>query len=810
MMDKNLYVIVLLVVNFCAIGMAMPEPVNLNRLETSGRQAMENRLYQISLEARNLVEKGMVYQADSFCNEGISLAGSNPGSRYLGYLYTYKGSAQLQMANYYLAWVCYRLGLHHALVFGDTMLFRSIQSNLGSLAMRSNDYDLAEELYSQLDQSGGSDEMNDFHFIVKENMAALAIRRGDIAKAEDLYRVMSKYNSPEKSFLYYRNLGRLQLLKNQIAPARVNFYHALDLSSGTVGKMHYETGLCYYYIGQYYEKTANSDSAGTCYELAVRILSAGTLNDTINQANWQPFYETVLLDCIITQAGFFAKKPESLEFALERFKTAINRILFLSHSITSESSRFIISAKGRKAFNGGIACALRLYEKTNNPIFRYQAFEWTLQSKSLSLNWLIEKDLVYSAAGIPGHLVGQLQQYRYLLNLAFGDSFIKPLQLPADSVSSLIRLYEDTEKQIRRKYQGIRKAIMDFPVSRYLTRRNPGGEQYLGYYDLDTLIVLFGLSRGKFNLVPIRKDIVLMDEINRFRQIVSAPAFGLYGRKEIEEYGELGTTLFNKLVKSVLTGRSRKRLVIHPDGLLLGFPFEALIVSGSRVETFRELPYLFRKYRVRYVSTPLLINKGNPHHGRKVPVTIITCNRAEGLPAIMEEIEAIRRRFADTRLVYAENSPDSYDFEGIPPGLIHISSHLTINQQDPLKTAITCSGNEDSFMTFGRVVTRSLAGSMVMINACESGTGPVNYGEGLMSMGLAFSLAGCTTIVQHLWKASDQSSAMLSALYYRHLVHCSPASALTRAKKKYLKIARPGFDHPFYWAGLVCFSDRIR
>jgi hypothetical protein len=41
-MDKNLYVIVLLVVNFFANGMAMPEPVNRNRLDTGGRQAMEN------------------------------------------------------------------------------------------------------------------------------------------------------------------------------------------------------------------------------------------------------------------------------------------------------------------------------------------------------------------------------------------------------------------------------------------------------------------------------------------------------------------------------------------------------------------------------------------------------------------------------------------------------------------------------------------------------------------------------------------------------------------------------------------------
>ena len=76
-----------------------------------------------------------------------------------------------------------------------------------------------------------------------------------------------------------------------------------------------------------------------------------------------------------------------------------------------------------------------------------------------------------------------------------------------------------------------------------------------------------------------------------------------------------------------------------------------------------------------------------------------------------------------------------------------------------------------------------------------------------MSLGLAFSIAGCSTIVQQVWKAPDHSSALIAQSYYEFLGKSGPADAITRAKKEYLRSAKPGSDHPYYWAGMVCYSN---
>jgi hypothetical protein len=64
-----------------------------------------------------------------------------------------------------------------------------------------------------------------------------------------------------------------------------------------------------------------------------------------------------------------------------------------------------------------------------------------------------------------------------------------------------------------------------------------------------------------------------------------------------------------------------------------------------------------------------------------------------------------------TRHVDIENSKWPEDFNGIPPGLIHISSQLEINHKDQWNPSISCSATGSSLLTFGRVVTSSLAGS---------------------------------------------------------------------------------------------------
>ena len=68
---------------------------------------------------------------------------------------------------------------------------------------------------------------------------------------------------------------------------------------------------------------------------------------------------------------------------------------------------------------------------------------------------------------------------------------------------------------------------------------------------------------------------------------------------------------------------------------------------------------------------------------------------------------------------------------------------------------------------------------LVILRACDSGTGEVKIGEGVMSLRRAFRIAGAQTVLASLWKVSDKAASRVD-----DGVH--PALALRRAPRESL------------------------
>ena len=90
---------------------------------------------------------------------------------------------------------------------------------------------------------------------------------------------------------------------------------------------------------------------------------------------------------------------------------------------------------------------------------------------------------------------------------------------------------------------------------------------------------------------------------------------------------------------------------------------------------------------------------------------------------------------------------------------------------------------------------------MVVLSACNSGSGTLYHGEGLMSLARSFMLAGASSVVKTSWEVNDETSvAIIDRFYYYLSRGYSKDEAMNRARLEYIRNNPPMCSNPYYWA----------
>jgi CHAT domain-containing protein len=96
---------------------------------------------------------------------------------------------------------------------------------------------------------------------------------------------------------------------------------------------------------------------------------------------------------------------------------------------------------------------------------------------------------------------------------------------------------------------------------------------------------------------------------------------------------------------------------------------------------------------------------------------------------------------------------------------------------------------------------------LMIISACESGQGELVSNEGVISIARAFAYAGCSSVVNSLWKADDKSTAeILKQFHYYLKKGYSKSRALQQAKLDYIH-GNSLRRSPEYWSHLVLIGN---
>ena len=116
---------------------------------------------------------------------------------------------------------------------------------------------------------------------------------------------------------------------------------------------------------------------------------------------------------------------------------------------------------------------------------------------------------------------------------------------------------------------------------------------------------------------------------------------------------------------------------------------------------------------------------------------------------------------------------------------------------------ITNAVAEDGLLTGLKASLLNLQGTeLVILSACETGSGEVKIGEGVMSLRRAFRIAGAESVLASHWQISDKATSQLMTEFMRRWRSGEPRAKAWREAQLSL-LHSENFSNPYFWAAFT-------
>lgn len=176
------------------------------------------------------------------------------------------------------------------------------------------------------------------------------------------------------------------------------------------------------------------------------------------------------------------------------------------------------------------------------------------------------------------------------------------------------------------------------------------------------------------------------------------------------------------------------------------------------------------------------------------------------------EVTGISKILSGKIFLYDQASEEKFKTLASQANIIHLATHAVIDDEAPLYSKFLFSHSnktiEDGLLHTYEIYNTDLNANLAVLSACNTGTGKLVNGEGIMSLARGFMYAGCPNVVVSLWQVDDKSTASIMNNFYKEIKKgADKDAALRNAKLEYLKNADEVKSNPFYWAGFVLIGN---
>lgn len=622
---------------------------------------------------------------------------------------------------------------------------------------------------------------------------------------------------------------------------------ALVICLRNYGKKHSMVSYNLKFLGDDYSAKQDYKTALGYYQRALIAVVTG-FNDTLISSNPSidtPLFDIRLLDDLKGKAQALelyaneltdhALKLRTLYKSIETIELALQLTGRIRNNYPSEESRIYLAENEKETFLSAIHLVNSVYALTGEDSLIRKMYRIAQMSKAAVLyNDISGNELIYSA-NIPDSL--KQEKARLSGSIAAINKLITEASQAVEPDSTRILKLKDLLFDLKRRKEKT-DAEIDRKFPQYhdlLQKTQPVGlTEIQNHLDSSETVIDYLVSgqrkdgrKSLYIFVITRKKLWFRetgpDSLFQKNVLIIKKADDLNSSRNFTEYTGALNYMFENLIRPFAGTFAGNRLIIIPDEELNRLPFDAFLVSlpGPDQKDYEGLHYLINDYTISYgYSSSLIFSKNSrltrarevfafsPDYGNNDTIA----SGPDRLAGARRENRSIYKWFRGVSFTGDKATKANFLRSTTDTALFHLAMHSVADTLNP----------DNSYLLFGRrpgsvensrlynweISLSRIRSPMVVLSACNSGTGTLYHSEGQMSLARAFILAGASSVISTAWDVNDATSAgIISRFYYYLAKGRHKDEAMRSAKLDYLRSSQPAYSVPCYWAAYKVLGD---
>lgn len=508
--------------------------------------------------------------------------------------------------------------------------------------------------------------------------------------------------------------------------------------------------------------------------------------------------------------------------------------------ITGDESRNKLSGKYNEAYDLALSSAWMLFRESGERKYLEECLEVSEKAKAAGLlmetrsNRAIDYHLPPELSRLEKDLLADIRDYGeaiYKENEKENpdDDLVAYYQEQVFSASarhdSLVDVFEeDYPRYFNLKHNSNVSSIDE--IKKAVGRKG----NFIEYYLSDSLLYIFLVNRDGIFAEEVLAGDELKEKIIKYRSILLNPSINSGAIKQYREFTRLSGELYNILLQPLTGKLVSNKLIISADDIIAYIPFETLIDKkpGYDNVNYRDLSYLMKEYEIIYEYSATLMTETTsstrrirndvlcfaPDYSRMVDIEELMLSRQvfrdslANIPGAKKEAVYINKLLGGKLFVDESATESAFKKNAADGDIVHLAMHTLLNDRDPMYSKMVFSIDadtlEDGMLNTYEVYNTPVNASLVFLSSCNTGSGYLQAGEGVMSLARGFFYSGSPSVVMSLWEVDDESGNEIVKGFYNNLKKgYSKSRSLKAARKEYLENADQVRSHPYFWSTLV-------